>query len=361
MVFGNHALDALDRRNRRPHAGFGIEAVGAATPAGVAGILAGVKIRIRRPVRRRDVFIGPGHFHAAFAGHRGRFRGGGRHHRIRPQQVSFNLQIHLFDVRRRRIVAAIQPHRHARMVPQPIHLVAQRGLCDLEVLILPASPVLPEIAAAPSCHHQDALLVGHLVKFLGLEFAFQPDCVQSHVAHIAELIGEPLRGLAHHHVGRPAAAANQDVLAVDLEPAFQAIRRLLGDFGGDLANAEFRTGEIGKLSVHLERKTQIVQVRRPHLRRPPQPRIAQVELWIPIRREHHVFRLSRRQFHGLGEFYVLGVSDPAFQRPFYRVIAGIFQLRGYRQVGCPGTGIAGGRIHFREHCRIPQRDRPAGR
>src|ERR1017187_7584668 len=46
---------------------------------------------------------------------------------------------------------------------------------------------------------------------------------------------------------------------------------------------------------------QIVQVRRPHLCRPPQPRIAQVELRILRGREHHVFRLSRREFHRLRE------------------------------------------------------------
>ena len=36
MVFGNHAPHALDRRNCRSHAGFGVEAVGASTSAGVA-------------------------------------------------------------------------------------------------------------------------------------------------------------------------------------------------------------------------------------------------------------------------------------------------------------------------------------
>ena len=49
-----------------------------------------------------------------------------------------------------------------------------------------------------------------------------------------------------------------------------------------------------------------------------------------------------------------------FERSLYWLIAGIFHQRGHRQVG--GTAfIAGGRIHFRKHCRMPQRDRSAGR
>src|ERR1700674_4576373 len=141
------------------------------------------------------------------------------------------------------------------MAPQPGDLIAQGGLCDLEVFIFPASPVLPEIAAAPAGHHQDAFAVGGLKKFLSFEFAFQPDRIKSDARYVAELAGEPLRGLAQHHVWRPAAAANQDVLAIDLEQAFQAIRRLLGDFGCDLANTELRTGHIRKRTVRLKRKS----------------------------------------------------------------------------------------------------------
>src|ERR1039457_2185420 len=223
----------------------------------------------------------PAHLHAACAGHRARLRRGRRHHRIRPPQLHFNLQIHFFHGRRRRIVAAIQPRQQAGMASQSVDLVAQRGLRDVVVLIFPAPPALPEIAAAPSGHHQDALLVGHFKKFLGLEFALQPDLIQSQVEHVAELVGKPLRGLAKQHVGRPAAAANQDVLAINLEQAFEAIRRLLGNFGCDLVNAELRMGYVRNLAVgpaarlaiyhaiYHKRQIQFVQVGRPHLRRPP--------------------------------------------------------------------------------------------
>ena len=240
------------------------------------------------------------------------------------------------------------------MASQAVNLIAQRGLRYLEVFIFPVSPVLPEIAATPSSHHQDALLVGYIKELLSFKLAFKTDGVQSQVAHIAEFIGEPLRGFAQHHVGCPATAANQDVLAIDLEHAFRSIQRQFGDFGCDLANAELRAGLIGEFAVHFKRQSQIVQVRRPHLRRPPQPRMAQVEVRILVRLEDHVFRLSRRQFDRLRE---VDVFDAAFQRPFDRVITAIFQQRGHRQVG----GVICRRINLRKHSRMPQRDRPAVR
>src|SRR5208282_1958291 len=95
--------------------------------------------------------------------------------------------------------------QYARMASQPIHLVPQRCLRNLEILQLPFSPLLPEIAAAPPRHHQDALLVGHLKEFFGLKFAFQSQRIQPHVANIAEFVCEPLRSLAQHHVRRPSA------------------------------------------------------------------------------------------------------------------------------------------------------------
>src|SRR5260370_7175650 len=123
--------------------------VPAATPALFTVLFFGRKWWIRCPIRRRPVFIRPAHLHATSARHGGRLRGGRRHHGIRPQQVRFNLQIHLLHVWRRRIVAAIQPHPHARMAPQPVNLTAQGGLCHPESLIFPSSPILPHIATTP--------------------------------------------------------------------------------------------------------------------------------------------------------------------------------------------------------------------
>ena len=105
------------------------------------------------------------------------------------------------------------------MAAQAVDLIAQRLLGDFKVLRLPARPALPEIAAAPSRHHEDAVVVGEVEELLGLEFAFEADGVQAHVFDVAEFVVQALRIFAQHHVGRPAAAANQNVLAVDVEGA----------------------------------------------------------------------------------------------------------------------------------------------
>ena len=77
--------------------------------------------------------------------------------------------------------------------------------------------MLPVIAAAPTGHDQNAFLISFVEEFLCLQFTFEPDRVQTHVLHVAEFVLKPLRVLAQHHVGRPAAAANQDSLAIDTE------------------------------------------------------------------------------------------------------------------------------------------------
>ena len=120
------------------------------------------------------------------------------------------------------------------MAAQAVHLVAQRLFRDGEVLRLPVGPVLPVIAAAPAGDEQNAALVGQIEELFGLQLAFEADGVQSHVLHIAELVAQALRVLAQHHVGRPAAAADQDVLAVDGKQAPVGCEH----FGFDLANAK---------------------------------------------------------------------------------------------------------------------------
>ena len=48
------------------------------------------------------------------------------------------------------------------------------------------------VAAAPARHDQNSFAVRQIKKFLGLELAFQTDGIQTHVADVAELVGEPL-------------------------------------------------------------------------------------------------------------------------------------------------------------------------
>ena len=105
------------------------------------------------------------------------------------------------------------------MAAQAVNLIAQRLLRDFKILRFPARPTLPEIAAAPSRHDQNSLVVGEIEKFLCLQLAFQADRVQAHVSHVAEFVMQALRVFAQHHVGSPAAATNQNIFAVDVKCA----------------------------------------------------------------------------------------------------------------------------------------------
>ena len=82
------------------------------------------------------------------------------------------------------------------MTAQAIDLVLQRIFCDVVILRLPLCPVFPMITTAPSCHDQNALPVGEIEEFLTLEFAFQANRVQAHVAHVTELVLQSLGVLA---------------------------------------------------------------------------------------------------------------------------------------------------------------------
>src|SRR5437868_14382928 len=100
------------------------------------------------------------------------------------------------------------------MAAQPVDLIAQRLFRDFEIGRLPARPAFPEVAAAPSRHHQNSLAVGELVEILSLKLAFEPDGVQADVFYVPDLIPQALRTFAQHHLLRPSVAATQDVHAV---------------------------------------------------------------------------------------------------------------------------------------------------
>ena len=60
-------------------------------------------------------------------------------------------------------------------------------------------------------------LVGLVEKLVGLELAFEPDGIQAEMAHVTQLILEPLRAGANEHVVGPTAATDQDVAPIDLK------------------------------------------------------------------------------------------------------------------------------------------------
>src|SRR6266403_1985570 len=112
--------------------------------------------------------------------------------------------------------------------------------------------MFPMIATAPSRHYQDAELVGGFVEQFGLELALQPDGIQAHILHVAELVRHAEWVGTNHHVRSPSGAADQDVLAIDLEETLVAIRCLFRDFRSDLTDAKLGMRGIGNLTLDLE-------------------------------------------------------------------------------------------------------------
>src|SRR6202795_4439840 len=101
------------------------------------------------------------------------------------------------------------------MTAHPQDLRAKRLNGNAEVFWRPMGPVFPMIAAAPSCHHEHALLVRQVIEIIGLRFPFEAHGVEVHVANVTKFSLEAFSRLAEEHVGGPAAAANQDFLAVN--------------------------------------------------------------------------------------------------------------------------------------------------
>src|SRR6185369_11583065 len=119
---------------------------------------------------------------------------------------------------------------------------------------------------------QDAVAVGHLEEFFGLEFAFEADRVQSHVEYVTELVVDVLNVLAQHEVRSVAAAANENLLAVDGENA----ALVLVELGSHFANAEFGTGCVRNLAGDFEFEIEVIKIGRAHLRGPPEAGLVKV-------------------------------------------------------------------------------------
>ena len=94
---GNKCFELLERRNRGTGTGFGIETVGTAG------------FGVEQPIIGRDVIVGTAHFHASVARNLGLFCRGGRNDGLRPVSFFFDIEIGLFAIGRRRIVAAVEP------------------------------------------------------------------------------------------------------------------------------------------------------------------------------------------------------------------------------------------------------------
>src|SRR5882757_4094508 len=151
------------------------------------------------------------------------------------------------------------------MVAQPDHLIMEVTGEQFGVLLAPggsvglvvlglAEIVVPLPLAAEPRHDQDALAVGQLVELLAAApEPLEANGIEVHVPDVVELGIEIAVVLAQEQVIHPAAAANQDPLAVD----GVATVSLLVEIVAHLANAEGDAANVARPSgdgrIELER------------------------------------------------------------------------------------------------------------
>src|SRR5580704_1966833 len=95
-------------------------------------------------------------------------------------------------------------------------------------------PAFPGVAATPSRHDQKAPAVGLVEKFVAVDLAFEANRIESHVLDVVQVGVEALRGPAQEHIRGPGGAADQDILAVDLEET----TAIASEFGSDFTNSK---------------------------------------------------------------------------------------------------------------------------
>ncbi len=181
-------------------------------------------------------------------------------------------------------------------------------------------PLLPMVAAAPAGEDEDAIAVAQFEEMIVLHLAFEADGVEVHVADVAELGILALGGGAQQHVEGVAGAADQDVLAVDMEDAVKFGIHL----AGDLANAEFGVAGIGDGAADVECKVEGVEILFAHLGGPPEAGVGD------FLGEVNDARFMRGQADGLRE---CGGFDLALEHAFDRLTGGISQFGADGEAG----------------------------
>src|SRR5262249_23347271 len=78
--------------------------------------------------------------------------GSGRNDGLGPAGFLLDFEIGHFPFRRRRVIAAVEPHKKARMGAQTEHLIAKRRYRDLFCFFVPLAPFFPGVATAPAGH-----------------------------------------------------------------------------------------------------------------------------------------------------------------------------------------------------------------
>ena len=251
-------------------------------------------------------------------------------------------------------VAAEGPDERARVRSEVPHLGVERRVRNLLLLRGPRV-LLPGAAADEAGHEHHAGLVGEVVEILVADRALEADRVQAHVLDVLDRRGCALRIEALEQVPDVAAAAEEDVLAVDLvADERRAVHRR--SVVRELADAERDRLRVGRPSARGGRDTELVQLRAAELVRPPQDRVRDVQLRVRGRVEDDLASFVRVQRHrlGHGDRGRACLRDRPADRRRHRRVRRVERVDVHGQVG----RVRGGEGEDGLHVRVAQRDGP---
>src|SRR5260370_34960637 len=92
---------------------------------------------------------------------------------------------------------------------------------------------------------------------------------------VTELIAQALLRLPPEHVGRPAAAADEQFASINTEETVS----LVGKLRGDLTNAEAKVGFVRYIASNFNLTMTGIQIRLTHLVGPPKQGMCKFKLW----------------------------------------------------------------------------------
>ncbi len=309
LVGRNELLQARERRDLFVVALFG------GRPAG-GGVTPGEPVARRSPaVRARHLDAVPVALPRLVGCQRGHGVDGG----VLPVQIRQDAVVLGEHGGRGLPVAAVGPHEHRRMATKPLDLRAQAVLRDAVVLVVPLGPFLPLVAAHPAVHQRDAHLVGHLRDVIAGELALESNHVEPEVFHVTQDRGVAVGVVRVQQVGRVRGAADQEVLAVDLQIEVSA----LAEFGEllvliavllDGADAEPQMAGVDRPVVLPELQLQVVEVGLAEGVGPPQVGILHGQLRELVGSEADLALLPRGERDRLLDLDV-GLARPGDRRP----------------------------------------------
>src|SRR6266851_4982333 len=133
---------------------------------------------------------------------------------------------------------------------------------------------------------------------------------------VTKLIAQALLGLPPEHVGRPAAAADEQFASINTEETVS----LVGKFRGDLTNAEAKVGFVLHIASNFKLKMSGIQIRLTHLVGSTEPGMRKFQLRECIRRKRYQLHFRRRK---LDLLLKINLAESRFQRSLYGLVGGI--------------------------------------